>query len=1040
MRNKILTYLLALAAIALGLISCQREDPNGDGSATDVTISVILPESPAAKSLENPGDGTLVNRCILEIYEEGALYGERMYADVESMSAQFSTRLITGRTYSFVFWADYAEGSEADGFSDVYYNTEQGLTDIVLNEDAYLNNTDETDAFYGSFEQRIVNGGELNFTLNRPSGQVNLFTLDLASIPSNVNLANVVAKVNFDEVPAGFNALEGEISAERISVKPASFVVPVNFPQAGETPAAEAQISFDYIFASPEENSTLVNFTLELEENGKEVCADYYADNIPVRRNYRTNVKANFLTKGVDIFVEMDPIFDEEGEEPGPDPEPEQPTAVTIEEFLDAEVSTDTWYQLTGTITEIENETYGNLTIQDETGSVYIYGLTATKQNNGNDRSFNELGLKVNDILTLATLRGEFEGTPQGGGSDQPAYYISHESGEEPVIPEGDPTALMITEYSEGSGYNKFLEITNISDKEIDLSAYILHLYTNGAADDVKEAQLSGTLAAGASKVYKNSQADATLPDGVTAEDLNTIVNFNGNDPIAIICNGEIADVIGTIGSSDNFGQDVTLRRLSSVTAPSATYNTEEWETLDMTDLSGFGSHTVGEEGVIYFAINAEGEYYGTSNSSNANYKVAFTDGQGSEYVFDIYGAEWTEGGDIGLPEGTYALSGTADQYNTFYAANSYCTNVFEEVYNQSFTEGTLNVKRSGSQYEITGEFVIGDKEHSLTYYGNIGLEDQSGPVTPPAGFEGNVTIESPKAYLSYRAVKGNMYSFRLEINGFNTGGYNAYLDIVAPVDENGHITNGTYTSSETPDAYTLVVGENRSYCNYTDENYMQTIAMITSGTVTFSDSGVEVNVTVEGGSTVTSTYTGTIDYNYMIENSPRYPSAGSNVEGDVDATYSGDVNAYGNLYADCWHITIAPTYTNEGPALYVDLVTGKSAEEGLGGTYTCSDGGEAMTFLPGTSYVNGSDFDNWGAVYYDCKAAMHTGTYATINGGTITITEHSFEVVNEWGDMECVCDIELNGTDPNGNNIHVVYENIKISAYSNGSSLYYNL
>jgi hypothetical protein len=60
-----------------------------------------------------------------------------------------------------------------------------------------------------------------------------------------------------------------------------------------------------------------------------------------------------------------------------------------------------------------------------------------------NDQSFSQIGLKVGDTVTLGTLRGSYNGTPQGGGNPVPAFYISHvagegsgnEGGEDPVTP-----------------------------------------------------------------------------------------------------------------------------------------------------------------------------------------------------------------------------------------------------------------------------------------------------------------------------------------------------------------------------------------------------------------------------------------------------------------------------------------------------------------------------------------------------------------------------------------------------------------------------
>ena len=152
----------------------------------------------------------------------------------------------------------------------------------------------------------------------------------------------------------------------------------------------------------------------------------------------------------------------------------------TIAEFL-AAAEDDTWYELTGEIISIEKATYGNFTIKDETGEIYIYGMT-----NGwvgsNNQSFSQIGLKVTDVVTLGTKRTSYNGTPQGGGNPVPAYYISHipgeGTGEEPEPPvsgeagEFDPQGITWTlgtkAYDNTSGSNaqkgtvNGVEVTNM--------------------------------------------------------------------------------------------------------------------------------------------------------------------------------------------------------------------------------------------------------------------------------------------------------------------------------------------------------------------------------------------------------------------------------------------------------------------------------------------------------------------------------------------------------------------------------------------------
>lgn len=116
---------------------------------------------------------------------------------------------------------------------------------------------------------------------------------------------------------------------------------------------------------------------------------------------------------------------------------------VTIAGFLAASVSTDVWYQLTGTIKSLKDgDKYGNFDLEDETGSVYVYGLLSEK--GGAKQKFQELvaaqGLQAGTKITIIGNRGEYNGNPQvlnayfvkvessggsGGGGGQSSYSIN---------------------------------------------------------------------------------------------------------------------------------------------------------------------------------------------------------------------------------------------------------------------------------------------------------------------------------------------------------------------------------------------------------------------------------------------------------------------------------------------------------------------------------------------------------------------------------------------------------------------------------------
>ena len=112
-----------------------------------------------------------------------------------------------------------------------------------------------------------------------------------------------------------------------------------------------------------------------------------------------------------------------------PNVEQKEPTAkvVTIAEFNAAQESTEVYYELTGVISGLSAGgnavVYGNFDLADETGSVYVYGLTKefiAVGTTSNDKSFASLGLKDGDKITLRGFRGSYNGKIEVMG----AYFV----------------------------------------------------------------------------------------------------------------------------------------------------------------------------------------------------------------------------------------------------------------------------------------------------------------------------------------------------------------------------------------------------------------------------------------------------------------------------------------------------------------------------------------------------------------------------------------------------------------------------------------
>ncbi|MCF7814077.1 MAG: lamin tail domain-containing protein [Candidatus Cloacimonetes bacterium] len=148
---------------------------------------------------------------------------------------------------------------------------------------------------------------------------------------------------------------------------------------------------------------------------------------------------------------------------------------------------------------------------------------------------------------------------------------------------------LFISEYIEGSSYNKAIEIFNGTGSDVDLSEYSLEKDANGAGSWSSSYDYSGTLADGEVFVLANSQADPTILN--VADDTDDgVINFNGNDAVRLLKNGTPIDMFGDLSGND-FAANVTLVRNPDVASPVTTWNPDEWTEYPQNTFTYLGTH-----------------------------------------------------------------------------------------------------------------------------------------------------------------------------------------------------------------------------------------------------------------------------------------------------------------------------------------------------------------------------------------------------------------------------------------------------------------
>lgn len=172
-----------------------------------------------------------------------------------------------------------------------------------------------------------------------------------------------------------------------------------------------------------------------------------------------------------------------------------------------------------------------------------------------------------------------------------------------PAMAAEAPTELILSEVVEGSSNNKAIEVYNPTGSPVDLSAYSIRMFFNGAATSSLSVPLAGTVAAEDAFVLVNGAAGDALKaygDQITSGNW-----YNGDDVVALYRGDTAVDIFGQVGvdpgtewGSDATGaQDATLRRQADVcvgdtNGADAFDPASEWDGFAVDTFDGLGAHT----------------------------------------------------------------------------------------------------------------------------------------------------------------------------------------------------------------------------------------------------------------------------------------------------------------------------------------------------------------------------------------------------------------------------------------------------------------
>ncbi|MBO4475963.1 MAG: hypothetical protein J5737_04525 [Bacteroidales bacterium] len=307
--KRILCIILAAAATLLAA-SCTKE-AGCFGTCSD-TVEARFNLGFAGTLTKAFSDGLSATQLIVGVYDRqlGYLSSLSIAPDAtgyknafSQFQAAYSVRLVKGHGYDIVF---LAVAPDNDVYTvDLANKTLTAKTDGPSNVEA-------RDAFYAVCSiDRVTEAAEQNVTLKRPLAQINVITNKAdyeVALAAGVTFGKSSLNI---KAPKVLNLLDGTVG-ESVDYSLTPEVMPQSNPDFAPYDAnGDYWILTDYILAGSDGGNADVTFGVYAEGENSELYS-HSVPNVPLKRNWRTNIVGDVLTVNNNFVLTVVPSFDGE--------------------------------------------------------------------------------------------------------------------------------------------------------------------------------------------------------------------------------------------------------------------------------------------------------------------------------------------------------------------------------------------------------------------------------------------------------------------------------------------------------------------------------------------------------------------------------------------------------------------------------------------------------------------------------------------------------------------------------------------------------
>lgn len=310
-------YFKTITAVVLAVLAvaaCQKENLGEvapDGREAEVKLTLTSPQI----GTKSYADGQTVNKVFVHVYQQDAAGNLKYIApaatgesatpsqvvDMTSGAAKYSTRLVTGQKYTFVFWA------ECLGAATSPYTYDPETKTVTVNYAGVAGNDETRDAFCNVLKDVEITGAySSDVKLYRPFAQLNFgVTSEDYAAAKAAGLEVTAAQVKLTNAATSLNLLDGTVSGAEDVTFAAAALPTEPLSAAGAT---YKYVAMDYVLVG-KAAKTLSDVTLTLTATGTQTPKFTYS-NVPLQANYRTNIVGNLFTSPAEVNITVDPAFD----------------------------------------------------------------------------------------------------------------------------------------------------------------------------------------------------------------------------------------------------------------------------------------------------------------------------------------------------------------------------------------------------------------------------------------------------------------------------------------------------------------------------------------------------------------------------------------------------------------------------------------------------------------------------------------------------------------------------------------------------------